>query len=346
MISFNFTEGAGGRELKWQRNLSSINLIYSHLATMLKRDWASKLTFGAIIIIILYFIVCQIIDSDKTIIGGPKYLVNEDNVLRLSLKKRFNILEIYFTDDVNLSKGHQIFVVKEKISPLMFSDYEVISSSDKKSVQITVKDSKEISGWIELYIYFKGVGARDFPTRKYIKAISFDGDDIGITYFYKTLLNHEASNLRYYKAFDINSMSNYLAVNFGKKLIYSITFFLIVILAVQLFIFFLTTVKSLLSKKDLQLGLGSKSPMNTINIIDIISEEYAVIFGFLGTVLSMWVALETSGLDYSNFFEILDLVKFAIFTTVLGLIIKCIYGIREFVFKLETTEGGNGSNEE
>lgn len=126
-------------------------------------------------------------------------------------------------------------------------------------------------------------------------------------------------------------------------MIYAITYILVVILAIQLVIFFLTMVESLLSKRDLQIGLGSISP---IDIVDIISEDYAVIFGFLGTVLSMWVALETAGLDYSNFFEILDLVKFAIFTTVLGLIIKSIYGIREFVFKLQTKTGGHRSNED
>ncbi len=270
-------------------------------------------------------------------------MVNEDNVIRLSLKKKFSILEIYFKDNVTLSKGHQIFVVKEKTSPLMFAKYEVASSPDKKSIQITIKDSKEISGWLTMYIYFKGVGSRDFPTRKYIKAISFDGSDVGITSFYNTFLIQEDSNLKYYKAFSIRNISNFLAIQYGQILIYAITYILVVILAIQLVIFFLTMVESLLSKRDLQIGLGSISP---IDIVDIISEDYAVIFGFLGTVLSMWVALETAGLDYSNFFEILDLVKFAIFTTVLGLIIKSIYGIREFVFKLQTKTGGHRSNED
>ena len=54
--------------------------------------------------------------------------------------------------------------------------------------------------------------------------------------------------------------------------------------------------------------------------------------GFLGTVTSIWIALELMDLFYSDFFQILQLMKVAIFTTVLGLFTKILYEIKEWYY--------------
>ncbi len=291
-----------------------------------------KLVLGLIVFIFVYFIVSELYDTDSTLIGGPKSLLLVDNVLSLSINKRVSIIEIYFRNKVYLSKGHHVYTVKDTITPLAPVVHEVLASRDNKSIQIKVNSTETTSGGLKAYVYFKGIGPMEFPTRKYIKSIALDGSVYSVTEFYDTFLNKNESNLKYYKPLTIKNLSNILALKAGPPSITLVMLILVVVLFTQFSLVWLTIIKSVIKKEDINLGENATFP---INVIDIISEDYAIIFGFLGTVLSMWVALERSELDYSNFLEVLSLVKIAIFTTVMGLAIRILYGGRQFVFKLQ-----------
>lgn len=92
----------------------------------------------------------------------------------------------------------------------------------------------------------------------------------------------------------------------------------------------------------MEIGENASIP---INWLDIISERYSTFLGFLGTVVSLWVALERSGMDFSNFFELLDILKYAVFTTVLGLVTRSIYGMREFLYVARRQTESEGDDE-
>jgi hypothetical protein len=72
--------------------------------------------------------------------------------------------------------------------------------------------------------------------------------------------------------------------------------------------------------------------------IDEIANRFAIPLGFLGTVTSIWFSLETTEADYSSFVQVLDTMRIAVFTTVLGLFIKILCLMRGFVSRTVTRE--------
>ena len=70
----------------------------------------------------------------------------------------------------------------------------------------------------------------------------------------------------------------------------------------QLIIFVLTFIYRIFTLNQINLAEEAVIPLK---YFDIVSRDYAITIGFLGTVLSIWIALEVEGMDYSNFFQIL-----------------------------------------
>ena len=166
---------------------------------------------------------------------------------------------------------------------------------------------------------------------KKIKSVHFDSQKIGITDFNNNYIVD--SNLVYFRSYHFSNISSYMAEKYGQLLLRIVSIFLLILLISQLFLFFFTIIESIIKKESL---IVNDHPILMIKAIDYVSKNYAIILGFLGTVLSIWITLELSMHDYSNFFQILDIIRLAIFTTVEGLLIVTIYSIREFVNKWES----------
>lgn len=287
-----------------------------------------------------YFLLFgYLFDIDSPLIGGPKRLLIEDNVGRLSITRAFDSLELFFDDEFSLGNGHQVVRIKDGIDRLLApAEYEVRQSSNRKGLTVQLKNRDSSVGEMRLFIRFKGSTQGDFPTKKFINTIVLDRQEVSLTSFYQHFLNLKQSNVLYYKSFTIQNISNYLARTSGMQLLVAVTAILIFLLAGQVIVFFLTVMEHLLSKDTLQFGKHARIP---INWLDIVSEDYSTFLGFLGTALSLWLALEQSSMDFSNFFQLLELIKYAVFTTVLGLLIRTIYGIRKFIYDISAKEKGS-----
>lgn len=292
----------------------------------------------------VYFLLLgPFIDIDSPLIGGPKRLLIEDNIASLSINRGFSSLELFLDDDFWLGDGHRIVRIQDGTSTLLGpTDYEVRQSSDRRALTVQLKDKAGFVGETRLFIQFKGSDPGDFPTRKFVNTVVLDRQEVPLTSFHHQFLNLKQSRVQYYKSFTLQNLSSCLARTLGVQLLYVVTALLVILLASQVIVFFGTITEDLLYKGTFQLGPQAKIP---INWLDIVSEEYSTLLGFLGTVLSLWIALEQSSMDFSNFFQLLELIKYAVFTTVLGLLIRSIYGLREFVYRISRSSKTRGADQ-
>lgn len=281
----------------------------------------------ATILVFLYYLIGQFVNIDNPLIGGTKYLMVEDNHIRLAINKNFSSLDLFFTEPVLLEKNHTIYIQKngEEKKVLDNSKYKISSSLDNKVLKI--KLTYEFDSTLFIDINFADVIRGGFPKKKYIKNIDIDTEDVSLRKFYNTYIDTDKTNLSYYKSLDLRNISATLAESYGLWICWCDLWILISVLSIELFLLFITIVYSIITQSSVKVGDDAIFP---IKYIDIIARDYAVILGLFGTVVSVWTALEISETDYSNFLQILGIVKIGIFTTVLGLGTRITYGLREF----------------
>jgi len=280
---------------------------------------------------IYFFALCPFIDVESPLIGGPKRLLLESNYLQLSVLRNFDLIEIFFEDELQLSGSNQVIhISKNWYRVLEAKDYEITLGANNKSIKMKLLNKQPLAGGIKFFVYLRGDTQSSLPTKKFITSVLLDTKPVTLTEFYKQYLDVKQSNIKYYRSFAIENISSYLARTVGVQLLYTVTGLLIVLLVGQLIVFFGTIIEEIVFKDPLQFGKQARIP---ISWLDAVAEEYSTFLGFLGTVLSLWIALEQSSTDYSDFFQILAIIKYAVFTTVLGLLIRSIYGVREFWFK-------------
>jgi len=143
--------------------------------------------------------------------------------------------------------------------------------------------------------------------------------------FYYNEINKNQSNIELYNAFDISNLSNFIARLIGKQAIIFLITILMILLICQMLLFIIFVLRQPPHVKEYFDNPEKNAP---VTFVDKLSNEFAIPLGFLGTVVSIWVSLEEGYIDYSSFFQILEIIKLAIFTTVLGLSIKILCIIR------------------
>ena len=74
--------------------------------------WVKKLLLLIVtIIVFLYGLIIQFVDIDSVLVGGPKYLMVEDNHIILPINKKFSSLGLFFTEPVLLGIDNKIYIV-------------------------------------------------------------------------------------------------------------------------------------------------------------------------------------------------------------------------------------------
>jgi len=297
--------------------------------------WVKITLFSILIILVFSYFACSyFLNIDCPFIGGPKYLMVEDKHIELPINKNFSSLDLFFTEQVLLGKKHKILIQKngEEDKVLDNSKYMIFSSPDKKVIKIKLNEQSDSTLFIE--IDFADVISGGFPKKRFIKNIDIDRHDINLWKFYSTYID-KRTNLSHYKSLDIRNLSNFLAINSGTGISLIDLYILISIFTIQLFLLFVTDFYSFIKHRSVKIGKNAIIP---IKYIDMIAKDFAVTLGFFGSVVSIWTALEISEINYSDFLKILEMVKIAVFTTVLGLATRITYEIREFLYKLTETD--------
>jgi len=294
--------------------------------------WVQKLLLLiATTLVFSYGLIIQFVDIDSVLVGGPKYLMVEDNHIILPINKKFSSLGLFFTEPVLLGIDNKIYIEKNGEGKKVLDDskYKISSSSDNKVITINLNYKFDSTLFID--INFAGLAKGGFYKKRYIENIDIDTRDVSLSKFYNVYIDTNKTNLSYFKSLDLRNISTFLAENYGTLIFMADLWILISVFSIQFVLLFVTIIYSIIKQSSVKIGDDAIFP---IKYIDMMARDFAVIIGFFGTVVSIWTALEISQFDYSNFFQILGIIKIAVFTTVLGLGTRITYGIREFFFTL------------
>ncbi|MBW2643548.1 MAG: hypothetical protein JRC89_09310 [Deltaproteobacteria bacterium] len=294
--------------------------------------WVQKLLLLiATTLVFSYGLIIQFVDIDSVLVGGPKYLMVEDNHIILPINKKFSSLGLFFTEPVLLGIDNKIYIEKNGEGKKVLDDskYKISSSSDNKVITINLNYKFDSTLFID--INFAGLTKGGFYKKRYIENIDIDTRDVSLSKFYNVYIDTNKTNLSYFKSLDLRNISTFLAENYGTLIFMADLWILISVFSIQFVLLFVTIIYSIIKQSSVKIGDDAIFP---IKYIDMMARDFAVILGFFGTVVSIWTALEISQFDYSNFSQILGMIKIAVFTTVLGLGTRITYGIREFFFTL------------
>lgn len=282
------------------------------------------ISYSLLIIVLLYIAIGQWIMASHINVNtkffwltGTPSLEIRHNVIRLQLKVDSTILELQFTKPLNgpvIPWEPKNANLAYKVNLSTERDWLTIKAIDKKSLQniplaLTLSDPKK-AGYIP---------------KRYVKTVRIDHNQHPIPDFSYNVLSLDSSNTVLYYPFHFMSLSGYLANTFGYHFMFLIVLALLVLFLCQIILF---TVSICYQPQQAKNYFDKPEENIAITFIDSVADRFAIPLGFLGTVVSVWYSLEEPGTDYRSFVQILEIVKIAIFTTVLGLTTKVLCIIR------------------
>ena len=204
----------------------------------------------------------------------------------------------------------------------------VLNRINKKRLEKKTEELRNASKSIAFLV--NGDTASANETHK-IKSVKVDGKLIPITVFYEDYVIREKSNLAYHIPMELRNLSRWLAVNMGQTVMSAIQIVLIFLFVIQASLFFIC---ALWKPSGVREYFSEQPNSIAMTKIDYVSKVFSIPLGFLGTVVSIWVALELNGGEFGNFEGILSVFKVAIFTSVLGLGVHSLCLLRSLGFSL------------
>ncbi|MBW2321101.1 MAG: hypothetical protein JRF31_09725 [Deltaproteobacteria bacterium] len=285
------------------------------------------ISYSFLILVVAYVGLGQLIiaanvdiDSKWSILftGHPRLQIRH-NVLKLEFKVDSSTIEFQFTKPLT-----------EKVKPLSPKDHNLIyainMSTERDWLTIKALKGKSLQN-IPLAFSLSDPEKPGYFVKRYISTVKVNGAPYSVSKIYKNLLRLGSSNVYLYYPFQLSNLSGFLANTFGSKFVYLIISLLLVLLICQAFLFAVSIVWQPDQVKDY---FDNPEPGTAVTVIDSIANRFAIPLGFLGTVASVWYSLEGAETDYRSFVQILEIVKIAIFTTVLGLSIKILCILRGY----------------
>ena len=267
-----------------------------------------------------------------TLFTGAPTLEVESNVLLLDVKSDAKKLEVHFTQGNLWPHVPPVLSAKDKKEVI---PYKLTGNKDWFSIRANNSDSLSDSRVNVSLSPESNAGNRKVY---FIKKVLLDGQEVHLTDFYYNYLDKNNSNVRLFYPADLRNLSKVLAIKAGKALTTIVVAILLVLFSTQLLLYFVSFVWE---PPEVSSYFQAPDTQKPVSILDSIAEEYSIPLGFLGTVLSIWFALENGANEFSDFYGILQILKIAIFTTVLGLATKVICTVRRKQIKIF----GNSSND-
>lgn len=309
------------------------------------------ISYALFAIIALYIVGAQLIiykGWDKylgklsIILFQPKFEIKTD-IISLRLNREAQSIQLKFENALNESVTpieilqNDVIIEssksmnrdsqpEEEINKNSNADYNVELSNDRYEIRISAKNDKTLLDKpIKIGLYDKDSNR---AIQRFIVNILIDNKEHSIQEIFYDYFSKKDNNLILYYLVDLKNTSNFLASEYGIIITRLITAVLLIFFSFQLLYFFISVVWQPSEICQYFANPANYTQNNTVTWVDEISEKFSISLGFLGTVTSIWVALESSESDYSSFYSILEIIKVAIFTTVLGLGIKILCLIR------------------
>jgi hypothetical protein len=252
---------------------------------------------------------------------GPPRLEIPDNLLRLSLNIEYTLLEIKLLRSTKHCPG-MASATKEA------NEVKLECSQERDWITIRAFDGQSLRG-VPLAINLADPQQPEVLLRRYITMIRIDKRPESIPGLYQSFIDRKASNLNIYYPFHVFHVSTYFAELFGNQFMWLISTVLLVILASQGLLFLISIVWQ---PEVVTEYFNDRNP--AVTFVDEVSNRFAIPLRFLGTVCSIWYSLETIETDYSSFLQVLNAMRVAVFTTVMGLATKILCLIRGYHLRI------------
>lgn len=255
--------------------------------------------------------------------GEPRVIAAGDQ-LQLTLQDRSTSLAITFEEPI----VGQILFGGNFSTPAYNLEWD---TDNRRTVIATARQSTSTapeSGFIRVNIPTSQLLPTGRDYRKGLSVISIDGQRVTPYQFLSQFLDRENSNLELYYPLDTKNISSEIARRVGALLVDTILYSLLFLTGCQLLLLAVTVKQpDLVSKyfKDFR-------DSDAVTIVDRASRDFAVPIGLMGTISAIWVALEQPGTDFSSFDQILQVLRKAVFTTVLGITTRVLCTLRGLRF--------------
>lgn len=164
-----------------------------------------------------------------------------------------------------------------------------------------------------------------------VNRVRINEEDVPLGTFMNDYVEQKTSNISFHSPRQFKNLSRYLALSFGDNILTVIQFVLFTFFSIQLFLFLIGVIWCPPIISDI---FSTENLGRTATWIDNFSIRHAIPLGFLGTVLSLWIAVETNVAGFKNFDAIFSIFKVAIFTTALALAISLICIVRGYKLSL------------
>lgn len=292
------------------------------------RRWYGALSYGSLILAILYLLVTQMLirlevapNGGLPLITGRARVVVSDDILTLHLKSKVHQIVLSF----NQPLAGQVFLA----NPVQAAQYEVKWDPEMRH-SVTIQASSLLANkapeGFSAAVFSVGrlFSTPDFSERE-IVAATVDGRSLTPYDFLTKILIRDESSVSLYYPFALQNISRECAHAFGNLLIYGILGILLLLAIAQILLLLGATWAQ---PESVSFYFSNRATNEAVTFVDSVASDYAIPLGLLGTITSIWVALEQPSINFASFEQILGTLRLAVFTTVLGLVIKIVCMIR------------------
>ncbi len=251
---------------------------------------------------------------DLSLLTGEPVIEIDLNVLVMMSNTNVRTIDFRFQNE--LSSVDESFDYPRKKTDGTTEDITFFNTSlsdDKKWIRLKVANGATIADKI-ITIDFDNHSKNFSRNRYFIDTIKVDGKYVEVYDFVSKDITK--TNLKLHIPRSFSNISKNIANDYGENIIEIIKFILIVLLSTQTLLYLIGFVWE---PEEISNYFKNVNPDDETLIVDSISRKYSIPLGFLGTILSIWVALEINQEFLTDFNSVLEIFKGGIFTTVLGL---------------------------
>lgn len=298
--------------------------------------WYSVTTYIVLALVVVYVAIGQVLIAGEAgtslrIAGaftGTPRVVQSADILRLRFVRGVESIELIYRDPL---AGETVALSSD--SPDIAAHWDgdaprVLTFSFSAAVTSTEPTdgaSPRAGTFIEVEARMGRAFVDDRPASREITDVFVDGQLVAPYDLLLRFLDRDRSTLVLHYPLAIGNISREVAHRAGPYLLIVAMGSLLSLALCQLILLLLTwwwrpdTVKHY---------LGGHAPAGAVPLVDRLSSELAIPLGLFGTIIGIWLALEQPGITYASFGEVLSILRFAIFSTVLGFGTKMLCRLR------------------
>lgn len=298
--------------------------------------WYSIITYVLLIFVASFIGLGQALIANEAGVSVPVYklftgtprVVQSTDILHLRFIRRVASVELVFSqpldgEGVTLpSRSAHLDAHWEPDTPrvLRFSESRGEPSDDPE-----YNDAGEAGTLLQIEARMSRAFIDHRPSSRELNAAIIDGQPVEPYELLDQFIDRDRSSLYLYYPLALGNLSNEAAHRFGP---YLLAFVMGSLLSLAICQLLLAVITFRWSPTTVRRYLAGQADVGEVPLVDRLANEWAIPLGLFGTALGVWLALEQPGIAYASFADVLGILRFAIFSTVLGIGTKLVCRLR------------------